>query len=203
MSQEGIGDVLLAEGNLDNALKSYRVALAIRERLTAADPGNTQWQRDLSISYNKVADVLTTQGRLDDALKAYQSALAIRVRLVAADRSNTQWQRDFLTSVGRINNIAYRFLLARNFEMALASADQAVSLLPGVISLHANRAHALMFLGRIEEARALYLRYRSQKGGQGEKSWQAIVLEGFAGLHQAVLTDPLMDEIEKRLASPD
>ena len=60
-----------------------------------------------------------------------------------------------------------------------------------------------MFLGRIEEARALYLRYRSQKGGQGEKSWQAIVLEGFAGLHQAVLTDPLMDEIEKRLASPD
>ena len=133
MSQEGIGDVLLAEGNLDNALKSYRVALAIRERLTAADPGNTQWQRDLSISYNKVADVLTTQGQLDDALKAYQSALAIRIRLVAADRSNAQWQRDFLTSVGRINNIAYRFLLARNFEMALASADQAVSLLPGII----------------------------------------------------------------------
>jgi hypothetical protein len=43
-----IGDVLVAQGKLDEALKAYRDSLAIRERLAAADPGNTQWQRDLS-----------------------------------------------------------------------------------------------------------------------------------------------------------
>jgi hypothetical protein len=49
---------------------------------------NTQWQGDLSMSYEKVGDVLKAQGKLDEALKAYRDSLAIRERLAAADRSN-------------------------------------------------------------------------------------------------------------------
>jgi hypothetical protein len=30
----------------------------ISSRLAKADPGNAGWQRDLSVSYNKVGDVL-------------------------------------------------------------------------------------------------------------------------------------------------
>ena len=45
-----IGDVLVAQGNLPAALKSYRDDLAIAERLAKADPGNAGWQRDLSVS---------------------------------------------------------------------------------------------------------------------------------------------------------
>ena len=41
------GDVLVAQGKLDEALKSYRDSLAIRERLVAADRSNAQWQNDL------------------------------------------------------------------------------------------------------------------------------------------------------------
>jgi hypothetical protein len=63
--------------------------------------------------------------------------------------------------------------------------------------IYTNRAHALMFLGRVEEARALYLQYRGRKNVLGEKPWDAIVLEDFAELRQAGLTHPLMDEIEK------
>ena len=37
---------------------------AIRERLAKADPGNTQWQRDLSVLHIKVGDVLVAQGDL-------------------------------------------------------------------------------------------------------------------------------------------
>jgi hypothetical protein len=50
-----IGDVLLAQGNLTDALKSYRDDLAIRERLAKADPTNAGWQRDLSISTTRSA----------------------------------------------------------------------------------------------------------------------------------------------------
>jgi len=39
------------QGKLEEALKIYRDGLAIRERLAAADRSNTEWQRDLSISY--------------------------------------------------------------------------------------------------------------------------------------------------------
>ena len=41
VSLRKIGDVLLAQGKLDEALKAYRDSLAIRERLAAADPSNT------------------------------------------------------------------------------------------------------------------------------------------------------------------
>ena len=35
------------QGDLPNALQSYRDGLAIAEQLEKADPGNTLWQRDL------------------------------------------------------------------------------------------------------------------------------------------------------------
>jgi hypothetical protein len=37
-----------------------------------------------------------------------------------------------------------------------------------------------MFLGRVEEARALYLKYRGQQNVFGKESWEAGILEDFA-----------------------
>ena len=41
------------------------------------DPGNTEWQRDLSVSHNKVGDVLAAQGDTAAALTAYRAGLDI------------------------------------------------------------------------------------------------------------------------------
>jgi tetratricopeptide (TPR) repeat protein len=90
----GLGDVLVAQGNLPEALKAYQDGLAIAERLARADPGNAGWQRDLSVSYEKIGNVLVDQGNLPEALKAYQDGLAIRERLARADPGNAGWQRD-------------------------------------------------------------------------------------------------------------
>ena len=70
-----VGDVLVDQGELAEALKAYRDSLAIRERLAKADPGNAGWQRDLSVSYFKVGDVLKDQGNLTEALKAFRDSL--------------------------------------------------------------------------------------------------------------------------------
>jgi tetratricopeptide (TPR) repeat protein len=90
--------VLVEQGKLDEALKAYRDSLAIRERLAAADRSNTQWQRDLSISYEKVGEVLVAQGKLDEALKAYRDSLAI----FAIAPSYTQWKKDLAWFDGEI-----------------------------------------------------------------------------------------------------
>ena len=58
-----------------------------------------------------------------------------------------------------------------------------------------------MFLGRVDEARALYLRYCGRKKVQDEKPWETVVFEDFAELRKAGLTDPLMDEIKERFAA--
>jgi tetratricopeptide (TPR) repeat protein len=193
--------VLLAPGTLDAALKAYSESLAIRERLAAADRDNTKWQRDLSISYGRVGNVLLAQGKLDEALKAYRDDLAIAERLAAIDPGNRQWQDDLQVSISRIGEIAYNFILAHNFVEALEASNQAISLAPEAIWLYTNRAHALMFLNRTDEARVLYLKYRDMKNVVCDRSWEASVLEDFTELRKAGLTDPLMDEIERWFAA--
>jgi tetratricopeptide (TPR) repeat protein len=94
-----------AYGDLPVALTAYRAGLAVRERLAAADPRNAEWQRDLSVSQNRVGNVLSAQGRLDDALSAYHACLAIAERLVASDPSNAEWQRDLSVSQNRVGNV--------------------------------------------------------------------------------------------------
>ena len=88
VSYDKVGDVLVAQGNLAEALKAYQDSLAIRDRLAKADPGNAGWQRDLSVSYDKIGDVLVAQGNLAEALKSYQDSLAITDRLAKADPGN-------------------------------------------------------------------------------------------------------------------
>jgi hypothetical protein len=57
ISSERIGDILMVQGKLDEALRSYEVRHAIISRLAAADPANAGWQRDLVVSHVKLAQV--------------------------------------------------------------------------------------------------------------------------------------------------
>jgi hypothetical protein len=56
---------------------------AIRQTLAAKDPSNTRWQRDPSVSNDKIGDVLVKQDKLDDALASYKVSLAIAHALAA------------------------------------------------------------------------------------------------------------------------
>jgi tetratricopeptide (TPR) repeat protein len=152
------------------------------------------------VSYNKIGDVLMAQGNLPEALKSYRESLAIREHLTKARPSNVQWRIDLQFTIDRIGGLAYRFVLAGDFSNSLDAADQVVALAPDRLWLHGNRAHALMFVGRVEEARALYLAHRGAKDVSGE-SWETVVLEDFAELRAAKLTHPLMDEIERLFAA--
>ena len=66
--------MLVAQGKLQEALEAYQQDLAICKRLAEQDKTNSGWQRDLSVSYDKVGDVLVAQGKLQEALEAYQQS---------------------------------------------------------------------------------------------------------------------------------
>ena len=85
-------------GNTDAARKAYQDSLAIAQTLTQLDPGNTQFQSDLSISHEKIGDLQLRLGNTDAARKAYQDSLAIRQTLTQLDPSNTEFQRDVFVS---------------------------------------------------------------------------------------------------------
>ena len=199
VSDDNIGEVLKEQGNLDGALKFYRDSFAIRERLAKADPGNTDALRGLLVCYAKIGDVFKEQSNFDEALKSYRQGLPIAERLGKVD--GVLYKEECRWPVGKIGALSFKILQSRNFSEALDLADQAISLAPDLIWIYIIRAHALMFLGKVDEARAIYLQYRGHQKLLGEKSWEVIVLEDFTKLGKVGLTHPLMDEIEKDFSS--
>ena len=90
----GAGDVLVAQGNLPEALKAYRDGLAIRDRLAQSDPGNAGWQRDLAVSYAKLATIYRKYQDNAKALDMLRQGQTIMLRMTQLSPDNAQWKND-------------------------------------------------------------------------------------------------------------
>ena len=116
------GDIASRLGLREKARQSHQMAGAICERLLLSDPDNTEWQRDLSVSFNKIGDLLMAEGQRTEALERYQSGLAIAERLAAKDPDNTEWQRDLIVSHVKLAELGTPVEAAGYYEKALAIA---------------------------------------------------------------------------------
>ena len=71
------GDAARVRTTLADARRDYDEAHHLAQRLTTADPGNTQWQRDLWVSCWKFADLAERRNKADDARGYWKQALEI------------------------------------------------------------------------------------------------------------------------------
>ena len=81
---------------------------------------------------------------------------------------------------------------------ALAAAERAHALLPDNLWIETNRAHALMFLGREQDAHVIYLDYKGKRLSD-DASWESVIANDFAEFRKAGLRHPMMADIEKAL----
>ena len=102
------GDLARVRSTLADAQREYEEAHRMTQRLAAGDPGNTDWQRDLTVAYIKLGDVAVGQGKLGEAAQGYRDSLAIRKTLAASDPGNTDRQRDLSVSYNRLGDVAVR-----------------------------------------------------------------------------------------------
>ena len=80
-------------GDPEGALQAYIRVLEIRERLAAADPNNTQYQRDLFEILITLGNRRRADGDAADALQAYTRSLPIAQGLADANPDNPQYRR--------------------------------------------------------------------------------------------------------------
>jgi serine/threonine-protein kinase len=80
-SQESLGDVESRNGQPAAALKAYREALPIRERLANTNPSVTDYQSDLAHAYFTLGLLQAKTGQTDEAVNSYRRAIE-RQRLV-------------------------------------------------------------------------------------------------------------------------
>ncbi len=106
------------------------------------------------------------------------------------------------TTVSSLGSVSWYGLFCKKFSDSLRAAELALKAQPDALWIATNRAHALMFLGKADEARAAYLEHRGAPiPEQDNKKWEAVVLEDFAELEQHGLTNPLMAQIRKLFAA--
>ena len=89
--------MLVAQGNLPEALQSYRARHDIAERLAKSDPGNADWQRDLAVSHAKLGTTSLQAGKTADARAALNAGRQIVVQLLAQHPDHPQWKQDLGT----------------------------------------------------------------------------------------------------------
>jgi len=86
---------------LDNAKARYQNALAILQILAKKDPGNTDYQYHLSVTYKGLAEAEKAQGNGTAAEQNFQASLGILTRLIRSHGANPAWKTD-LDSVKKL-----------------------------------------------------------------------------------------------------
>ena len=87
-----LGQVRLAEGNMDEAMKGFRESLSQVRDLVDRDPNNTEWLAGLGASHFWVGYVHYDRSQHDSALAQFEPYLEVSRRLVARDSTKPEWQ---------------------------------------------------------------------------------------------------------------
>ena len=99
-------EALLRIGLVSATVERRNSLLKLAESRAAADPGNAGYQRDLSVSHDRLGDLAVASGDSATAEQHYRTALAIAERLAAADPGNAEYQRDLSVSRNQLGNLS-------------------------------------------------------------------------------------------------
>jgi hypothetical protein len=74
VNHKRLGDNARAAGDLPAAKVAYTACQEIAKNLAARDPENTQWQRELFVSYYKLADIAEREGNVEAARTLFKQS---------------------------------------------------------------------------------------------------------------------------------
>jgi CHAT domain-containing protein/tetratricopeptide (TPR) repeat protein len=135
------------------------------------------------------------------------SALYQNGRYAEALALSEQWAKATEESEGQmpgaalavaLNGVAWYALFAKDPARTLAAAERSLTLAPGTLGPESNRAHALLFLGRTEEAIAVYIAHKGETLSEDSK-WEAAILNDFAEFRARGLDHPQFAAVQKAL----
>jgi tetratricopeptide (TPR) repeat protein len=164
-----LGDVLVAKGEPEAALAAYEEARRDAEALAEREPDNPVWQRDLSITHDRIVDMLLARGQLDLALESCRKSLAITEALAAHSPGDTGRQRDLSVAHERLGEMLER---QGDLDGALAGFRAGLAIAEGLVRREPERREwqwdlsasldrlgdALQAKGKVGEAMASYRR---------------------------------------------
>jgi tetratricopeptide (TPR) repeat protein len=189
---EKIGELMVKGPNKARALEPFEQAAAIRAELTKSNSGNLRWQEEYAALLRRTSELQSSLGRKLDALDTASKYLDVVRRTPETDEGKTE-------RVARaLGTVSWASLLAGDFVRAVSAGREAVELARGsqkLIWVKLNLAHALLFSGEWNEARALYL--SGLRGNEDESErWRLSLLNDFETLQSNNMTIGMMELIK-------
>jgi tetratricopeptide (TPR) repeat protein len=171
--------------------------MELQRSLVGLEPNNAGYKKAL-LELEKQVPAL--QLKAANETGRYVEALALQEQIAArVEGEETKFAgKPGNNTAGELANVAWQALLAGEPDKAIAACERSLALQPGDPVAEINRAHALMYLDRGVEARAIYEAHKADLFPDN-KSWPQVMVEDFAELRKARREHPLMAEIEAAL----
>ena len=134
---------------------------------------------------------LHREGHYAEALKAAEEWVK------ASEKSEAP--KPGISTAKALGVTAWQALFVKRPEQALAASERAMALSPGTVWIKTNYAHALLFLGRTDEAIVAYTAHRGRIFW-GKTSWEAAIRKDFADFRAHGLGRPELRRVEEALA---
>jgi tetratricopeptide (TPR) repeat protein len=148
-----LGDVLQTLGDQAGALASFESARDTLARLSAAQPGDVEAERELTVAYDRVGNALLARGDDGGALVQYQRSFDISARLARTYPDDADRQRDLSfshTKIGDVLTARRDFAGARDrYESALAIRQRLAAQDPANVSRWRD---VMLTLGKVGDA---------------------------------------------------
>jgi tetratricopeptide (TPR) repeat protein len=109
----------------EEALASYRKALAIDQKLADANPAVTEVQLDLAKVRDPIGGLLSQTGKPEEALASYRQALAIDQRLADASPTVPDYQRQLASDHNELGRLLAR---QKHFAEAFPHLDAGLAI---------------------------------------------------------------------------
>jgi hypothetical protein len=178
----------------------------VEARLTIAEskamrPANYLTIADEAVELQStITSILNDQDSRDTLKNVLQRTYSLHKD--AGDQSGAdKYQRkmDELKNSADLLTDSWHQLLARDFAGALATTERGLKANPNDLPLQTNRAHALLFLGRANEAKAIYRKYLGKQ--IGSQTWEEVILDDFDKLEKDGVTSPEFNRIRQMLSA--
>jgi tetratricopeptide (TPR) repeat protein len=95
--------------------------------------------------------------------------------------------------------LSWKQILAKDFAGALSTCERVPKEDVDFLPVQADHAHALVFLGRMDEARQIYRKYVGQKFPESDKNWEQTMLDDFDELEKNGLHSPEFPKLREML----
>jgi serine/threonine protein kinase/tetratricopeptide (TPR) repeat protein len=163
LSHLGTGLVHSETGKPEEAMASYRKALAIRQKLADLNPAVTRFQTDLANSHRILGLLLWNTGKPEEAMLAFRQGLAIFQKLADANPAITEFQVGLaqnhnnigvlLKAGGKLEEAMVAYCKTLAIFQKVADANPAVTEFQvGLAKSHNNIGLLLSKMGKPEEA---------------------------------------------------